>query len=290
MIKNNIFNILFLLLLSCAPKVSEKDGDHMSQLANQKGLQYFQAGELHSALSEFEKAAALNPRNPEYHNNLAVTLMKLQRLIEAAAAADKAIALSPKHHLYWQNKGLILNQMGRYSQAAEAFNESLKTDPDNFISLQNSGFSYFSMDDKKNALLRWEKADRLNGNPEIKSNLGFLYMENGDFLKARGMFLKALELQPDFYMAAYNLGVLYQNYLHDSNKAIDFYKKASDLRPYEFAPAMNLGILYKKKGLNKEAVSEFKRFLNIVPPQYQQQIQDAENHIKEIEAGYGIRI
>ncbi len=52
-------------------------------------------GNLLQALSEFEKAVALDPRNPKLPGDVGATLMELRRYTEAVAACDRALALAP---------------------------------------------------------------------------------------------------------------------------------------------------------------------------------------------------
>ncbi len=52
-------------------------------------------GKLLQAVSEFEQAAALDPRNTKLPGDVGSTLMELRRYAEAVAACDRALALAP---------------------------------------------------------------------------------------------------------------------------------------------------------------------------------------------------
>ncbi len=60
-----------------------------------KGKSFLNDGKFNDALSFFEQALLLNPRDPEL----------------------------------WNHKGIALRSIGRYEEAMECFNNSLKLDP-----------------------------------------------------------------------------------------------------------------------------------------------------------------
>ncbi|HUT54086.1 MAG TPA: tetratricopeptide repeat protein [bacterium] len=59
-------------------------------------------------------------------------------------------------------------------------------------------------------------------------NLGIIHAGRKDFNKAEELFLKALEIDPDYAMAHYNLAVVYKK-LDLPDKAKQYYQKAKEL-------------------------------------------------------------
>jgi len=62
-------------------------------------------------------------------------------------------------------------------------------------------------------------------------NLGCIYKAAKQYKKAETEFLKALELSPDDSSVHYNLGILYDDNLHDAKKARKHYKRFLELAP-----------------------------------------------------------
>jgi Tetratricopeptide repeat/Glycosyltransferase family 9 (heptosyltransferase) len=77
-----------------------------------------------------DRAVALNPEEPEFHNNRGQALAALQRLADAEAAYRRALALKPDHALAWNNLGLTLQAGSDVTGAVAAFRTSLRLAPD----------------------------------------------------------------------------------------------------------------------------------------------------------------
>lgn len=60
-------------------------------------------------------------------------------------------------------------------------------------------------------------------------NLGLERLRRGEFKQAEEAFLRAQQMNPADAEACYNLGVLYENYLGDRKKAIEYYQRYIDL-------------------------------------------------------------
>ena len=58
-------------------------------------------------------------------------------------------------------------------------------------------------------------------------NLGIIHAGRKEFKKAEELFLKAVEIEPDYAMAYYNLAVVYKK-LDDAEKAQEYYQKAKE--------------------------------------------------------------
>lgn len=93
------------------------------------GVIAYQQRRAAEALPLLERAAALVPGEPEFHNNLGLTLAALDRNHEAAAAHRRAIELRPEHAGAWSNLGLVLLAGNDLPGARDAFTRALSVDP-----------------------------------------------------------------------------------------------------------------------------------------------------------------
>jgi tetratricopeptide (TPR) repeat protein len=112
-------------------------------------------------------------------------------------------------------------------------------------------------------LLAQEK--RVAENPAsaaLRNDFGNLLAERRFPKEARAEYKKALDLDPKFFLAAYNLGLMEETEGRIS-AAISAYKEAIDRRR-GFPPAhFRLGRLYEKLGRNDEAVEEYAKAIRI---------------------------
>jgi tetratricopeptide (TPR) repeat protein len=80
-------------------------------------------------------------------------------------------------------------------------------------------------DNSSEALAYYEKALDVNSeNIDALIQLANHYQSKGDFLKTKGLLLRALDIEAGHTMVNYNLGVLFELYLQDYDRAIDHYK------------------------------------------------------------------
>lgn len=68
-------------------------------------------------------------------------------------------------------------------------------------------------------------------NPDYYYNLGLDYLKKGQFVAAQEAFSLAVNLNPLDKEACYNLGVLYENYLGDKDKALKYYQQYLNIAP-----------------------------------------------------------
>jgi tetratricopeptide (TPR) repeat protein len=88
--------------------------------------------------------------------------------------------------------------------------------------------------------------------------------DNGDFVKAEELYLKAIELDPEFCDAMDNLGQL----LREQNKvdeAISWYQKSLQIVPDNPVAIQNLALAYHLQGKNDEALEEYKKLTEVAP-------------------------
>lgn len=64
----------------------------------------------------------------------------------------------------------------------------------------------------------------------LYNNLGWLYIQKGKFREAEKSYLKAMELNPNYANAYYNLGLLYDLHLKDELGAIESFEKYIELK------------------------------------------------------------
>jgi tetratricopeptide (TPR) repeat protein len=98
------------------------------------------------------------------------------------------------------------------------------------------------------------------------NNFGRSYLSNKEFAEALPYIMKALQLNPYFSYAHYNLGIAYQG-LGLCDKAIAAYKTAlrGSKQPYFAKVHNNMGTCYFKKGQKDMAIAEFRKALEINP-------------------------
>ena len=92
---------------------------------NNRGLIYFQSGQLDQAIADYNRALQLNPRLASVYNNRANYYVACGWLAAAIADYDQAIDLNPSYVRAWINRGITFRDLARYDQAIENFDIAL---------------------------------------------------------------------------------------------------------------------------------------------------------------------
>jgi tetratricopeptide (TPR) repeat protein len=89
-----------------------------------------QQAAMDKGLNAYQKAIALKPDDPSFHNNYALALVKAKKLDEAKAELTKAATLDPANAAkYYYNLGAVLVNTGQTEQAGEAFKKAIDANP-----------------------------------------------------------------------------------------------------------------------------------------------------------------
>lgn len=99
---------------------------------------------------------------------------------------------------------------------------------------------------------------------EAYFNMGISYNEKDKKGKAIRCYKKAIEINPDYVKAYYNMGQAYCD-KGDGYKAIRFYKKAININPEDAEAYNNLGDAYCNIDKYKKAIECYKKAININP-------------------------
>lgn len=88
---------------------------------NNRGLVYFQSGQLNQALIDYNRAIQLNAQLYNAYNNRGNYYAACGQLLAALTDYDQAIDLNPSYVRAWINRGITLRELERYDQAVENF-------------------------------------------------------------------------------------------------------------------------------------------------------------------------
>ena len=80
-----------------------------------------------------------------------------------------------------------------------------------------------------------------------------------------GLYKKKVEENPDDYDSYFGMGLVYQNFINDEEKAAECYKKALELKPDLETASINLSILYIEKNKLQEAKEILDKALEFNP-------------------------
>ncbi|MBL8021340.1 MAG: tetratricopeptide repeat protein [Leptospirales bacterium] len=248
---------------------------------NTEGKLLFSRHQLEGAFSKFKSAAFFDPYNAEYPNNMGMCQMELGAPDQAITSFEKAIALKPELPLYHMNLGMAYEKLSMPEKATEAFQAAVDRDPgfqDGWLRL---GMINLAGGKAAQAQEAWDKGSAAKPDAEYESTVGAYLVEKGNAASGKNRFLKAIQINPEFSQAHFNLGVVYQRN-GDLKEAAKEYEKTTALEPRNFLAYYNLGVVQTRLEQKDKAQVSLKKFLELLPPGYPTQKYDAEQRLRDL--------
>ena len=249
-----------------------------------KGNIELESGNLISAEQLFNSALKIDPSFAPALKGLSKLYLHKGNLKKANEFSIEAVQ-KDEDFREWSNKITKISekiqngnrnvQQGQYEEAIKEYNLVSKEHPYFPDAEFYKGLTRFRQKDIDSAAEHFKKT--LDIYPEhIKARKGldnvtkqFLNAGNksykrGDVSKATKYYEKALEFDPEFYLAYFQLGVL-QKKQGQSKKAIESLKKVIQINPNHDKTWFTLGTAYEADGNNEEAIEHYKTAIDINP-------------------------
>ena len=154
-------------------------------------------GKFEAAIGEFQKAAAVDPKDGAVQLNLGHAYERANRSDEAIDAYRKSIELAPHNFYARNNLGVLYDKKGMYDEAIAQFQNALKNDPDNAMALKNletAKKNKAAMQEREAVIARAEKdAAAKPGDPTPTYQLARVYATFGRSKEAIEWLGKAIQ-------------------------------------------------------------------------------------------------
>ena len=122
------------------------------------GDQYLHQGDINRALTEYEKAYAMKPRDSSIRFNLGVLYKEKKEYQKSISLLSEVLRENPHHYLALVNIGMAYMEKGNHQKAIQAFEKAVAINPgaaDIYLLL---GGTYDRMGKKEEALVNIDKA------------------------------------------------------------------------------------------------------------------------------------
>jgi tetratricopeptide (TPR) repeat protein len=157
----------------------------------------YELGRLSTALTFYERAWRLDPKNPDIYLNLGHTAWKLDMLEAAEKFFRLYSQLAPGRPDAAVNLGGVLRDQGKFSEAVEILRAAIYAAPDSAY---------------------------------LWNALGAVILESGDPEQALTFYLEAIRVQPGYARGHYNMAFCL-DLMGRTDEAIDHFRKALSLGP-----------------------------------------------------------
>ncbi len=144
-----------------------------TNIYNNRGLAYYQRGDLNRALAEYDQALAIDPNNVEAHSNRTIVYTIKKDFNRALADINEALTINPNDAEVYNNRGNVYNAMEDLNRALMDYNEAINYDPSRALFYLNRGGVYFQMKDFNRSI------EDFNQGLSINPNYGDVYYWRG---------------------------------------------------------------------------------------------------------------
>jgi len=231
-----------------------------AELRHWLGLVYFKQHRNDLAVSQLQRAEALDASRYDVSFDLALVLLSNDKYSDAGKELEKAIKLEPKAALPHVLLGRAYQNTNRSVQAVEQFQTALRLDSNLSLVHYHLGFAYESLGRNHEAIAEYEKELRRSpDNPTVLDQLGHCEVEAGEWKSAIAHLKNATQIDPQNSDASYDLGkaLLLQG---DAEGAVPQLRRAIELKPSNPSPHYQLARALEKLGNKEEAKGEFETF------------------------------
>ncbi|MBR5305111.1 MAG: tetratricopeptide repeat protein [Candidatus Gastranaerophilales bacterium] len=232
------------------------------------GHLYLKKDEKINALSAFKLALKYDNDNPYYQNSLAYAYVQLEQYDSAIELYKKALEANPNDEwsaVVAQALAAIYHQVKGNSDAAISMLEnSLLLTKNKSQIYEAIADIYYDIESLDHAIEYYQMALRDDSeNPKIYSRLAMANWEKDCIEKAIIFYSKAIELDSTYDIAYNNLGVVFLDGLGDATRAIDYFRTAIEINPNYVLAHFNLARSYETMNEKINAAKQYQKALNL---------------------------
>jgi len=172
------------------------------------------------AQQNFLRAIKLNPANSEAHYELAGCYSEEGKYDLAVEELRQAIELKPDYFAAYNDLGVAYYRQQKFAAALEPLSKAVSIRPDSAIAYGNLGMTHLKLDETPAALKAFNRSLELGAadEPLLLYYKAYAYAKSGDVRAAIACLEQALERDPQFTQARFNLGMLYHR-SHQKNRS-----------------------------------------------------------------------
>jgi len=212
------------------------------------GMLAGQTGRLDAAVELLSRAAAGEPENALYHNQLGVALARSGDAIRADGCFRRAVELQDDYFEAWNNLGNALRGQNKHDEAIAAYERALRLKPDYAEAHFNMANALRDQGRREPAIAAYRRAIQFRPDlADAHNNLGNVLIEAGQYEQALAMFEQLIRLAPSFPKAYNNLGVALQK-LGRLDEAARRFRQAIALDGAYTAARRNLDVVVQQGG------------------------------------------
>ncbi len=173
---------------------------------NKKGQEFYQQGDLESAIQYFYKSIALNKKNATAYNNLGMSYWQKNNIEEAIKNFKKAFSINSKYTQPLTNLANVYMQQGDEKNEFLYLQKAVSINPNDEVASLFLGDYYRRKNEYFSAIKSYKNVIEINNkNSRAYMSLALCYFEIEEFNLCSQNLMKFLDLNPESDYAYYIL-------------------------------------------------------------------------------------
>ena len=281
-----------------------------------RGLAFLRTGDLDRAIEDLRGVVAYGS-DPQMvvdaHYNLGLALERQDRLEEAVEAYAAAIEMNPGMEVAYCNRGGLLNRLGRYEEALADLDRAVELDPADALARWNRALVHESLDqdddvargleaylelaepgDPRRVLAQRVVNEVRSGSApprlaeqeraEIQALVQQIIDANngGSFQRALELADAALSIDPT-RDAVWDERAFALASLGRAEEALETTEQGLGMCPGSVRLRHTHASFLDRLGRRREALAEYRRYVETAPPEYSKMVETVQRRILEIE-------
>jgi tetratricopeptide (TPR) repeat protein len=129
---------------------------------NNRGVVKSDLGNKQEAISDYDRAIAINPQYAIVYNNRGFAKSALGNKQGAISDYDKAIAINPQYAIAYNNRGSVKSELGNKQGSISDYDKAIAINPQLAQAYYNRGSVKSKLDNKQGAISDYDKAIAIN--------------------------------------------------------------------------------------------------------------------------------
>lgn len=231
----------------------------------ERGLAFFECGELENALAAFDEALQIEPLMAQAHNGRGAVLLPRGEFDSAMAEFNESIRLDPCFCKPYVNRGLAYHSLGEYERALADFNEAIRLDSDFGAAFEGRGHCLFDMHQYEEAIEDYSRCIQLNSQTAkafAMRGLAFMYLEEPE--ESLSNFDESIQLDSTSAWV-FNCRASAYHRIDDYESAFKDYDEAIRLEPDYANAYLNRGQAFHGTEQFDRSISDFDKSISLDP-------------------------
>ena len=175
------------------------------------GVVYKDQKKWSDAASAFSDAIKYDSDNPALHYELGAVYLEDKKVADAKAEFEKALKIDPKLYKVHYRLGLALQSEEKWKEADASYRKAIEANPRFLPAYIKLGNLYLDNDYDKEAAQVFQNAILANDSDgEAHQGIAEGLQKQKQYDEAIKEFKKAVELNPELFLANYNIGHTYK--------------------------------------------------------------------------------